>query len=82
MQWKILPQVSDDLIEQLLINRGIKTDKEKENFFDPKIVNFEKDLQISGIEKAQDRINKAIKNNELIIVYGDYDVDGIYAGSS
>ena len=34
-------------------------------------------MKISGITKAQKRILKAIKNNELIIVYGDYDVDGI-----
>ncbi len=77
MKWKILPKRSDDITEQLLINRGIKTPKEKEQFFNPKISDYEKDLNISGIGKAQARINKAIKNNELIIVYGDYDVDGI-----
>lgn len=77
MKWKILPKKTDDLFEQLLINRGIKIRKEKENFFNPKLSYFEKDLNIPGIEIAQDRIHQAIKNNELIIVYGDYDVDGI-----
>ena len=35
MKWKVLPKKSDDLVEQLLINRGIKTEKEKEHFFTP-----------------------------------------------
>lgn len=77
MIWKILPQESGDLATQLLINRGIKTEKQKELFFNPKISGFEKDLNIPGIEKAADRIKKAIKDGELIIAYGDYDVDGI-----
>ncbi len=69
-----MPKKSNDLIEQLLINRKIEN---KNSFFNPKISNCEKDLQIPGIEKAQQRISQAIKNNELIVVYGDYDVDGI-----
>lgn len=77
MRWKILPHKSSDLIEQLLINRGIKDAKEKEQFFHPKLSDFEKDLQIPGIEKANKRILQVIKKDELIIVYGDYDVDGI-----
>ncbi|MBI2334394.1 single-stranded-DNA-specific exonuclease RecJ [Candidatus Daviesbacteria bacterium] len=72
MKWKILPKKRETLLEQLLINRGIKN---KEDFFNPKIEDY--DLKISGITKAQKRILKATKNNELIIVYGDYDVDGI-----
>lgn len=81
MKWKILSKISNDLIEQLLINRGIKTPEQKEKFFHPKISDYEKDLQISNIKKAQKRIIYAIKNNELIIVYGDYDVDGISASA-
>lgn len=77
MNWKILPKKSDDLVEQLLFNRGIKTNKQKENFFSPKISDFEKDFKIPGIDKANRRIEKAIKDGELIIAFGDYDVDGI-----
>lgn len=80
MKWKILPKKSDDLVKQLLINRGI-AEKEKERFFHPKITDFEKELQIPGIKKAQERILKAIKNNELIVIFGDYDVDGICASA-
>ena len=79
MKWKVLPKKSDDLVEQILINRGVKTKKEKEIFFNPKISDFEKDLKIPGIDKALKRISEAIKKNELVIVFGDYDVDGICA---
>lgn len=65
---------SDDLLEQLLINRKVKN---KKNFFNPKISDYKKDLTIPGTAKALERIQKAIKSEELIIAYGDYDVDGI-----
>lgn len=80
MQWKILPKKNDNLIEQLLINRGI-TKKETEQFFNPRILDFEKDLKIAGILKAQKRIKSAIQDNELIVIFGDYDVDGICASA-
>ncbi len=79
MKWKVAPKKSDDLVKQLLINRGIKTEKEREAFFNPKISDFEKDLQIPGIDKSFKRIEIAIKEDELIVVFGDYDVDGICA---
>src|SRR3989338_9456538 len=78
MKWKILLKKSDDLTEQLLINRGIK---DKKIFFNPKISDFEKDLEISGIPNAQKRILEAIQKGEQIIVFGDYDVDGITASA-
>jgi len=81
MKWKILPQKNEDLEQQLLINRGIKTAVERKQFFDPQLLNFKKDLNITGIEKVNKRIKQAIDNNELIIVYGDFDVDGICASA-
>lgn len=70
---------AQELEKQLLINRGIKTEKQKEEFFNPKLSNYEKDFNLSGITVAKKRILKAIENKELIIVYGDYDADGICA---
>lgn len=75
--WKIADKVSDDLVKQLLHNRGVKTEQDKEKFFNPKLSDFEKDLNIAGIDQAVKRIKKAIASNELIVVHGDYDVDGI-----
>lgn len=81
MEWKILTKVSDDLKLQLLHNRGITTKKQIEQFFDPKLTDHQKEIGIEGIIKAKKRILKAIKNTEQIIVYGDYDVDGICAAA-
>lgn len=81
MKWKVLPKKSEDIIEQLLINRGLLNTQEKDRFFHPKISDFNDDLQISGIEKANRRILLAIEKGEQIIVYGDYDVDGICASA-
>lgn len=73
---KIIESV-EELEKQLLLNRGIKTKKQKEEFFNPKLEDYEKDFKLSGINTAKKRILKAIENKELIIVYGDYDVDGL-----
>ncbi|OGE26709.1 single-stranded-DNA-specific exonuclease RecJ [Candidatus Daviesbacteria bacterium RIFCSPHIGHO2_02_FULL_39_12] len=81
MQWKVSHKKSKDIIEQLLANRDIKFPKERELFFHPKISDFENDLQIAGIDKAINRILKAIEKNELIVVFGDYDADGICASA-
>lgn len=81
MKWKILPKKSDDLVEQLLINRDIKTTKDKEQFFHPTIKDFDSDLKIPGTPKATKRILQAIEKAELIVVFGDYDVDGICASA-
>src|SRR3989344_2079011 len=79
--WKIKKKLSEDILEQLLINRGIKTEDEKEKFFNPKIEDYKKDLEIPGIEKTLKRIQKAIELGETIVVFGDYDVDGITASA-
>ncbi|MBI2012004.1 single-stranded-DNA-specific exonuclease RecJ [Candidatus Daviesbacteria bacterium] len=79
--WKVKERSKEDLIEQLLLNRGLNSKKQKDEFFNPKLENFQKDLEIKGIKIAQKRIQKAIYNQELIIVYGDYDVDGIAASA-
>lgn len=71
---------SKDLIQVLLKNRGIKGKKEIDDFLNPKL--NELSIKNSGIdskslEKSYQRIKKAIENKEQIVVYGDYDVDGI-----
>lgn len=70
---------SDELISVLLINRGVKTAKQRENFLDPKLEDYHHQLKLPGIKVAKERILKAIQNQELIVVYGDYDVDGLSA---
>ena len=70
----------DRLVKILLENRGIKTKKEIEEFLNPKLSNItvaSVDIDKAQIKKAINRIKKAILDNEQIIVFGDYDVDGI-----
>jgi len=87
MNWKILNKTSadniEDIVKILLKNRGLSTKKEISEFLKPKNPQdfTAKDLGIDEkeIKKAKVRIEKAIKNDESIIVYGDYDADGICA---
>ncbi|TSC90088.1 MAG: recombination protein RecJ [Microgenomates group bacterium Gr01-1014_5] len=71
------------IIEILLQNRGIKTKKQKEEFFNPpnpeKLTAKDFGVDQNQLDKAVKRIKEAIRLKEKIIVYGDYDVDGISA---
>jgi single-stranded-DNA-specific exonuclease len=70
----------EKLIALLLKNRGIKTAKERETFLHPKLADVTTDsvgIDKKGLQKALKRIQKAITNEEQIVVFGDYDVDGI-----
>lgn len=71
------------IVEILLDNRGLKTKKEIEEFLKPAdpFTLKPKDFGIDEeeLEKAVERIKEAIKSGEGIIVYGDYDADGICA---
>lgn len=78
-KWNILSKYPKDLKKQILQNRNLNSKKEQDAFFYPKISDYENLLEIPGIDKAKERIKKAIENQELIYVYGDYDVDGISA---
>jgi len=64
-------------LAQLLINRGIKTISQAELFLNPKIENLSSPFKLLDMEKACQRIKKALKNKEKVMIFGDYDVDGI-----
>lgn len=85
-KWEILGMTGqevkvDDIVGILLKNRGIKTPKEKKEFFEPthpEKISL-KALSISKLEvnKTIKRLRRAKKTGEKVIVYGDYDADGI-----
>lgn len=65
------------LLAQILINKGIIEEKEIEIFLNPKRNNFYDPFLMPDMEKAINRIINAIRCKEKILIYGDYDVDGI-----
>ncbi len=63
----------------LLINRGIRTKEDADLFFNPDITKLHDPFLMKDMDKAVDRLSKAIIDNEKILIYGDYDVDGTSA---
>ena len=71
----------DSLIAQLLLQRGITTYEEARQFFRPTLNDLHHPYLMKDMDKAVERIEKAIANEENILVFGDYDVDGTTAVS-
>ena len=89
MRWTVKPKPSqenidnlskvlgvDDLIAQLLIQRGITNYDEAKAFFRPELNQLHDPFLMKDMHKAVERIGQAMTNHENILVYGDYDVDG------
>lgn len=64
------------IFTQLVKIRGLDDD-----FLHPKYENLKDPFVLPDMKKAIDRIKKALKNNEKILIYGDYDVDGVTAST-
>lgn len=69
------------VILQLLKKRGIESQEKIERFLNPRLEDLYNPMLMKGMDKAVERIKKAVRNNEKITVYGDYDVDGITSTS-
>ncbi|HOS69609.1 MAG TPA: single-stranded-DNA-specific exonuclease RecJ, partial [Bacillota bacterium] len=66
-----------EIIIRAMINRGIDTVQKARDFINTGLSSLHDPYLLKGMERAVDRIFKAIRSNEKICVYGDYDVDGI-----
>jgi single-stranded-DNA-specific exonuclease len=66
---------------RVLANRGINSADEAKRFLAPSAEDLFDPFLLPDIEKAVDRLIRAIQGNELIFIYGDYDVDGVSATS-
>lgn len=62
---------------QVLINRGIENETEANLFLNCTLFDLPSPYLMKGMDKAIERIKKALGNNERIAIYGDYDVDGV-----
>ena len=69
------------LIKRLLYSRGVKTDEEIHEFLNPLEVKLTHPKAFLDMEKAVERISSAISNNEKIVIYGDFDADGVTSTS-
>lgn len=63
--------------EKIFLNRGLKTTSEREKFLNTEKLEFHDPFLMKNMDRAVERIQKAIKKQEKIIIFGDYDVDGI-----
>jgi single-stranded-DNA-specific exonuclease len=69
------------LIAQILLNRQIDTPIAGQAFLSPKLTQLIDPAKLPGLTRAADRIARAIRDREPIVIYGDYDVDGITAST-
>ncbi|MFV0391671.1 MAG: single-stranded-DNA-specific exonuclease RecJ [Paludibacteraceae bacterium] len=78
---EIKNQLSNELsispiLAKLLVQRGINTYDEARTFFRPDLGDLHDPFLMKDMDKAVERLTRAMRQNEKILVYGDYDVDG------
>lgn len=66
-------------VSQLLVERGITSVEEADRFFHPQLKHLHDPFLMPDMDKAVERLNRAMGSKEKIMVYGDYDVDGTTA---
>ncbi len=93
-KWNYLPLTSEErkieaqletrfpkcpAIARLLVQRGVKTWDQAQDFFYPQLSQMHDPFLMRDMDKAVNRLNKALGAKEKIMIYGDYDVDGTTA---
>ena len=91
-QWVILEQGDPAKVEllstalglspvlaNLLVQRGIETPQQAQGFFDPSLDDLHDPFLLKDMDKAIDRITRAVETGETVMIWGDYDVDGTSA---
>ena len=92
--WQFAPQVEDadftkiakkaglgPEVARLLFERGIKDETSLKKFLEPSLEDLHDPYLLHDMEKAVERIRQAIEQGELILIYGDYDADGMTSAS-
>lgn len=69
----------DPLLAHMLRKRGVKDAEAAKSFFRPQLSDLHDPFLMKDMDKAVERLNRAIADNERIMIYGDYDVDGCTA---
>ena len=94
MRWTLKPKPAEEKIQHLaqalnvekfiaslLLQRGIETFEQAKQFFRPTLNDLHDPFLMKDMDKAVERIERAIEKDENILVFGDYDVDGTTAVS-
>ncbi len=94
LKWELLPEPDPQVVNQLaaelalppvvakiLVARGFNTKEKAEEFLTPSLSNMLDPFVLTGMEKGVERIIQALRDKEKIMIFGDYDVDGITATS-
>ncbi len=92
MKWKLAAEPDESIVKhlekelnipykiaRLLARRGITDYEQARKFFKPNFTDIYDPFLMKDMDKAVRRIEKAIENDEKILIYGDYDVDGTTA---
>lgn len=87
--WRIIPHDTDrveglikatrlpPVVAQLLVSRGVYTSEEATRFLDTKLMGLRDPQELPGIPEATSILLEAIENKVPIVIYGDYDCDGM-----
>lgn len=91
-RWVVKPQGNRAAVEELasqlsmspvltnlLVQRGIDTIEKAKKFFSPSLQDLHDPFLMKDMDKAVERIERAVKSGEKVMIYGDYDVDGTTA---
>jgi single-stranded-DNA-specific exonuclease len=88
-RWQIAPRITTEaerelshyppILRQILYNRGYATRDEAQCFLEAAVPEGSDSMHLLGISEAIHRLEHAVRDQEHIAVYGDYDVDGVTA---
>jgi single-stranded-DNA-specific exonuclease len=74
--WKLQPRLDSDLLTHLLASRQVDCDK-RDQFFSPQLSDLVSPFDFPDMERAVERIMRAVAAHESIVVWGDFDCDGV-----
>jgi single-stranded-DNA-specific exonuclease len=74
---KALIPIANDTLRAIFLRRGVDDDEKFRRFITPSYEDLHDPSAIHGIERACERILRAVRDHEPILIYGDYDVDGV-----
>ena len=72
VKWNVPP-----LVAQILLNRGVSSPAEAKSFLQPQLTDLHPPEALPGVVRAAEMIHQAVGRHDQIVLYGDYDVDGI-----